>query len=63
MKIKKRLIGIIKSHVIIAFGLLVYAIGWTGFLLPNHITGGGISGSGRIVLCNWISGWYQRFDF
>ena len=49
MKIKKRLIGIIKSHVIIAFGLLVYAIGWTGFLLPNHITGGGISGLAAVL--------------
>jgi uncharacterized membrane-anchored protein YitT (DUF2179 family) len=44
MPIKEKIGALIKSHIIITFGLILYSLGWTAFLLPNQITGGGISG-------------------
>lgn len=40
---------VIKAHVIITFGLLINALGWTLFLIPAEITGGGITGVATIV--------------
>jgi uncharacterized membrane-anchored protein YitT (DUF2179 family) len=31
------------------FGLLLYALSWTAFLIPHKITGGGVSGIGALV--------------
>ncbi|HPD94261.1 MAG TPA: YitT family protein [Tenuifilaceae bacterium] len=31
------------------FGLLLYAISWTGFLIPHKITGGGVSGISAMI--------------
>lgn len=40
---------IIRSHLIITFGLLLNALGWTAFLIPAEITGGGITGVSTLV--------------
>ena len=40
---------LIRSYAIIVFGLLLYALSWTAFLLPHKITGGGVSGIGALV--------------
>lgn len=40
---------IIKAHVIMTFGLLINALGWTLFLIPAEITGGGITGVATII--------------
>jgi uncharacterized membrane-anchored protein YitT (DUF2179 family) len=39
----------IKEYVTILFGLALYALGWTGFLLPHQITTGGITGLGALI--------------
>lgn len=39
----------LKEHIFIALGLLLYAGAWKAFLLPHHITGGGVTGIGAIV--------------
>lgn len=39
----------IKEYVTILFGLALYALGWTGFLLPHEITTGGITGLAALV--------------
>ncbi|MDR3217766.1 MAG: YitT family protein [Dysgonamonadaceae bacterium] len=39
----------IQDYCIIFFGLVLYALGWTGFLLPNQITTGGVTGIAAIV--------------
>ena len=44
----------IKSYVIITFGLLVMAFGWTAFLIPNELLGGGVSGIATLVY--WSTG-------
>jgi uncharacterized membrane-anchored protein YitT (DUF2179 family) len=41
--------NIIKTHAIITFGLMLYALAWTAFLLPFKITGGGISGLAALL--------------
>lgn len=38
-----------RMYTIIVFGLFLYAISWTAFLLPHKITGGGVSGIGALV--------------
>jgi uncharacterized membrane-anchored protein YitT (DUF2179 family) len=39
----------IQDYCLIFFGLFLYSFGWTGFLLPNQITTGGVTGIGAIV--------------
>lgn len=38
-----------RTLTIIVFGLFLYALSWTAFLLPHKITGGGVSGIGALV--------------
>jgi len=38
-----------KSYFIIALGLFIGSIGWTGFLIPSEIVGGGVSGIATII--------------
>lgn len=38
-----------KDYLFITFGLLVYSFGWAGFLIPNRITTGGVTGISAIV--------------
>ncbi len=39
----------IKEYVIITLGILVYTVGWTVFLTPNNLIGGGVSGISAII--------------
>ncbi len=39
----------IRAHLIIIFGLLLNALGWTAFLIPAKITGGGITGVSTLI--------------
>jgi len=39
----------IKEYVTILVGLTLYALGWTGFLLPHEITTGGVTGIGALL--------------
>jgi len=41
---KKRFFQEIKSYSITTIALFVMALGWTGFLIPNKILGGGVNG-------------------
>ena len=40
---------VIKEYGIMSLGLLLYAFGWTIFILPNNIVGGGVSGISAII--------------
>ena len=40
----------VKSYVIITLGLLLYALGWIIFVIPNNMVGGGVTGIGAILL-------------
>lgn len=39
----------IKSYFLITVGILINSLGWTGFLIPSKIVGGGFSGIGTIL--------------
>jgi len=38
-----------KSYAIITFGLMISAIGWTGFIIPSNIVGGGVMGLSSLL--------------
>ncbi len=44
----------IRSHIIITLAIIVSAIGWTGFLIPNQMLGGGVTGLSTIIY--WLTG-------
>lgn len=39
----------VKDYLFITFGLVLYALGWAGFLIPNKITTGGVTGISAII--------------
>ena len=39
----------LKEYVIITLGMLLYIVGWSVFLVPNHLVGGGVSGLASVV--------------
>lgn len=49
MSNRKTIIEHIKSYIIIIFGLFVNTLGWTAFLIPAKVTGGGVSGAATLV--------------
>ncbi|HPX96775.1 MAG TPA: YitT family protein [Thermotogota bacterium] len=51
---KKSLIKKIRNYAIMFFGLSLNAFGWTGFLLPHKIVGGGVNGIG--IMVNEVTG-------
>ena len=47
--IKKTFGEVVKEYGVITLGLLAYSLGWTIFLLPNNLVGGGVSGFSAIL--------------
>ncbi len=45
----KGILNVVKEYVIITFGLLLYAVGWSVFLIPNGLVGGGVTGISAIL--------------
>lgn len=45
----KKYLEITESYFIMFLGMLLYSLGWTMFLIPAEINGGGISGVGALV--------------
>ena len=46
---KKTILAEVRRYVIITFALLMMAFGWTGFLIPQHVLGGGVSGIATLI--------------
>ena len=44
----KKLINFLESYFLITVGLFIFAFGWTAFLIPSEIFGGGIVGLGAL---------------
>ncbi len=51
---KKQILSEVKRYIIITLALFVMAFGWTSFLIPNHIVGGGVSGIATLIY--WSTG-------
>lgn len=43
-----------RSYVIVTISLFFFSLGWTGFLIPNHMLGGGVNGIATIIY--WLTG-------
>ena len=46
---KKTILAEVRRYVIITFALLLMAFGWTGFLIPQPVLGGGVSGIATLI--------------
>lgn len=46
---KKNTSRLLREYAMIMLGLIIYSLGWTCFLVPMQITGGGASGIGTMV--------------
>ncbi len=46
---KKQVLDEVKRYLIITVALLVMAFGWTAFLIPSHVLGGGVSGIATLI--------------
>lgn len=46
---KKTILIEAKRYAIITFALLIMAFGWTAFLIPNHLMGGGVNGIATLI--------------
>ena len=46
---KKQVLTEVKRYAIITFALLIMAFGWTAFLIPNHLMGGGVNGIATLI--------------
>ncbi len=42
-------LDILKNYLVITVGLAVFAFGWSAFLLPSELTGGGVSGIASLI--------------
>lgn len=51
----------IKEYTIIAFGLLIYSLGWVMFLIPNGLVGGGVTGISAILY--YVTGFPVSYSF
>ena len=49
MQIFQKSKHIVMSYVIITLGLMLYTFGWSAFMLPAQIVGGGVSGMSAII--------------
>ena len=47
--LKSSLMTILKEYSLVTLGVVSYALGWTIFLLPNNLIGGGVSGFASIL--------------
>ena len=46
---RKKVLRTIKEYIFITLGILIYTCGWTIFLTPNNMFGGGVSGISAII--------------
>ena len=46
----KQVFSEVKAYFIMTLGLLLYALGWIIFVIPNNMVGGGVSGVSAILL-------------
>ena len=46
---KKTILEEVKRYVIITLALFTMCLGWTAFLIPNHLMGGGVSGIATLI--------------
>ena len=48
-KHKKSSWTLVKEWLLVSLGILIYVAGWSIFLIPNNLVGGGVSGISSII--------------
>ena len=48
--LKQSFSTLLKDYALVTLGVVSYALGWSVFLLPNNLVGGGVSGFASILL-------------
>lgn len=46
---KKQILSETKRYIVITFALFIMCFGWTAFLIPNHLMGGGVNGIATLI--------------
>ena len=46
---EKTILQHVKDYAFLILGLLLYVLGWTVFLVPNNLVGGGVTGVASII--------------
>lgn len=46
---KKKILTTFKEYLLVGLGVVMYALGWTIFLVPNNLVGGGVTGIASII--------------
>ncbi len=49
MNVHSKVVTTIKDYLLITIGLFIYTMGWTVFITPNHLVGGGVSGISALI--------------
>ena len=39
----------VKEWLLVTLGILIYTVGWSVFLVPNNLVGGGVTGISSII--------------
>ena len=60
-KTTKAFINSFKEYSLITLGLLLYAVGWVVFLIPNGLVGGGVTGISAVIY--YITGFPVSYSF
>ena len=45
----KKILVFFKEYLLITLGILLFVLGWTVFLVPNNLVGGGVTGIASII--------------
>jgi len=48
---------LVKEYGLVTVGVIAYALGWSIFLLPNNLIGGGVSGFASILIMRQAFRW------
>ncbi len=60
-KTTKTILNTFKEYSLITLGLLLYAVGWVVFLIPNGLVGGGVTGISAVIY--YITGFPVSYSF
>lgn len=58
---KNSILKTIKEYVLVSVGILMYVTGWSIFLIPNNLVGGGVTGIGSII--QYATGFNMGYSF
>lgn len=58
---RNKILSTLKSYIIIFFGLVLYTLAWTVFIIPNKMVGGGVTGISSII--NYCTGFDISYSF